>query len=109
LTAFSRYLPGDTCAGNVIFVQLTLDTVAQPFHDRAFHRYRDEPSLGEQRDNPLCASIADLGTGVQGLIVLNGGAGHVDLRFPFSVFRLRRARMPSLPGPQAAARPLLSF
>src|SRR2546430_12621825 len=76
----SRYLSVSICAGNGVFVQLTLDAMAQLFHDRALHRDRDEPSLSEQCDNPLCASITDLGTCVQSLIVLNGGTGHVELR-----------------------------
>ncbi len=76
----SRYLSLGIRAGNGVFVQLTLDTMAQLFHDRALHRDRDEPSLSEHCDNPLCASITDLGTCVQSIIVLNGGIGHVALR-----------------------------
>ncbi len=51
--SISRYLSLGICAGNGVFVQLTLDTMAQLFHDRALHRDRDEPSLSEHCITPF--------------------------------------------------------
>ncbi len=96
--SISRYLSLGICAGNGVFVQLTLDTMAQLFHDRALHRDRDEPSLSEHCDNPLCASITDLGTCVQSIIVLDGGIGHVALRCRAAS---GTTTVLSLPGPPA--------